>query len=94
VYAEAVSAAGAADDGSRELLNIEEAPIASESFSVGFFFKNGKLVCVNIRPNGEYSQAQCERVYSILRRSLVAKYGNTASGSVMSGGNYRKEAVT
>jgi hypothetical protein len=35
--------------GSWELLNIEEAPIVSESFSVGFFFKNGKLVCVNIR---------------------------------------------
>ncbi|MDR1326254.1 MAG: hypothetical protein LBK00_09495 [Treponema sp.] len=83
-----------AEDGSKELLKIGEVMISYEPFSVSFFFKSNKLTCVKLSPNDEYTKAQCERVYGILKRSLTVKYGNSISAGAASGWNLRKEHNT
>jgi hypothetical protein len=96
VYPNAVSVMGstAPDDGSRELLQLPGVMIASESFSAGFFFKNNKLTCVKLRPDDEYTQAQCERLYTVLQQSLAAKYGRAQGTGSSAGINYRLSYTT
>jgi hypothetical protein len=86
VYPNTVSATegSRADDGSEELLKINEVMISNESFAAGFFFKNNILTCVKLSPNTKYSREQCERVYTLLEKSLAVKYGQpTGIGSGM-----------
>jgi hypothetical protein len=96
VYPNAVSVTGGteSEDGSRELLQLPGVMIASESFSAGFFFKNNKLTGVNLRPDDEYTQAQCERLFRVLEQSLSAKYGRAQGAGSSSGINHRLNYTT
>ena len=71
-----------ANDGSKELLRINEIILSAEPFRVSFFFKDKDMTRIYLSPNRDYNRTTGNRVFNNLNRSLTAIYGQSVNSEV------------
>ena len=64
------------DDGARVLYMLEEYELVNNIFEVRFVFRAEKLISVNLSQKLRNNKNQSEKVFSLLKQTLTAKYGN------------------